>query len=288
MLTSLWAENITLMPYLGIVNYDADSAKAVKKDANFLGLYASVGDASYKFEAALNHQETNYKDNNFTKLAQNDFMFSYGTYSKHMMAKAGLHVIVNNEAEALRDLGSGYVGIATGALYYAFSHDTITLGLDAYYSMYMHAHDEVLSTPVTIIDVEQFTPMLSYLHIFSDTIRNEIIIKGNYVRASQYKDQNYLSYEIRDTYRYENFFTSLKYFGGEMKSGVHDGGLNVTNTKDLQKQAMGVRVGFYFSKYVITNLSYERNSYKEYNNLTRSLNPEGTSKTTTLSVNIIF
>jgi hypothetical protein len=52
--------------------------------------------------------------------------------------------------------------------------------------------------------------------------------------------------------------------GGEMISGVRDGGNTVINNKDILKTGYGVKLGYYFNANNLLTIGYEVNNYREY------------------------
>ena len=79
-----------------------------------------------------------------------------------------------------------------------------------------------------------------------------------------YVKNSYFSYEISDTLYYKSFYASVRWHGGEMKTGVQKSGFAVNTTLDLQKSGFGGEIGYYFSRNTILGVSYDQNSYIEY------------------------
>jgi hypothetical protein len=121
----------------------------------------------------------------------------------------------------------------------------------------------------------QFTPYIQYSLTLNPSLRNDMSFKVNAIASTQYKDPGYLSYEFSDTLVYEDYYAILKVCGGEMKSGVTEGGNKVINTKDLYKSSYNLRAGYYFMQDLAVDISYGINYYQEYNAATLTLSPEG-------------
>ena len=286
---ALMADVTTVTPYVGTTTYDKAATKSLKDSAQFGGIYTSVGNLDYLLELSYNYMNIKYKDAiGIDNLVQNDVTLKYGAYYKNHMLKIGLHYINNNEKETFRDLGSGAVGIIGIAGYNWFGSDKLTYGIDAYYSAYLHAHDDKSLTSTQFIDVVQFTPYLAFSKVISPTTRNDLSLKVNGIAASQYTKKTYLSYELSDTFVYKSFYTTLRYFGGEMKSGVIDGGMTVFNTKDLLTNSYSAKVGYYLTPSWAIDASYQMNNYKEYNAGTLQLLPEGSNSVALVSMSYSF
>jgi len=275
-LTYLSADVLTLIPYIGAIKYDNSLTKSFKDNASFLGLETSIGDNGYLLEVAYRYTTINYKESlNLQNLKQHDLSMVYNAKYSSYALKLGAHYINNNEATSFKDLGSGYIGIAGLKGYDYFDEDKFTYGVDAYYSVYPDAHDDTTSSYTQLIDIVQFTPYIEYSMVFNPSTRNDVTLKVNAIASTQYKDPGYLSFELQDTFVYENFFAIAKVFGGEMKSGVIDGGVQVINTKDLHTSSFSGKVGYYIAPTLALDVSYAMNYYQEYNAATLTLSPEG-------------
>lgn len=285
----LSADVLGLMPYIGTIKYDNSSSKSLKNDASFLGLEASVGDKEYLLEAAYRYTNISYKDSlNIQDLKQHDLtMIYHAKYSSYAL-KVGAHYINNNEATSFKDLGSGYIGIAGLEGYNFFDEDKFTYGVDAYYSVYPYAHDDTTSSYTQLIDIVQFTPYVEYSMVVNPSVRNDLSLKLNAIASTQYKDPGYLSFELSNTFVYENFFAVVKIFAGEMKSGVVDGGLQVINTKDLYTSSYSAKVGLYLAPTLALDASYTMNDYQEYNANTLTLAPEGHNSVAIVSLSYSY
>jgi len=281
MLGSLLADNVMVSPYVGGLEYDHGLSKSLKSRAKVSGIDTTLGDKTYLLQTSYKYINISYKDSqSLSNLHQHELSLIYNKYDELHMLKIGLHYLNNNEDSSYKDLGSGSVIILGVAGYNWFDKDKLTYGLDAYYSIYLNAHNDVSTTTTQMVDVVQFTPYLSYSRNISESTRNDIDFKINYIAATEYKDDAYFSFEISDTFVYESFYTTLRYFGGDMKSGVIDGGLKVFNTKDLYRNSYQLRVGYYILADVAIDLSAGVNDYKEYDAknlvlLSSGINTEG-------------
>ena len=285
----LMADVSTFTPYFGTINYDNSNDKSLKDDAKFGGFYASSGNLDHLWEFSYTYLKIKYKDAlNINDLKQNDATVIYGSYYENFMYKLGFHYIDNNEDESFRDLGSGYVGIVGIAGYNWFDKNKLTYGLDTYFSFYRHAHNETSLLNTQHINVSQFTPYITYTNVISLKSSNTFTLKANIISASDYLDSSYFSYEISDTFVYNKFYTTVKYSGGKMKSGVTDGGFTVFNTKDLMKDSYSAKIGYYFKPNLSVDISYTVNHYEEYNADTLQLLPEGRRSIALITVNYTF
>lgn len=194
----------------------------------------------------------------------------------------------NNEKGAIKDLGDGYIAIAGVEGYKWFGYNKLTYGVDAYYSYYTDAFTETSLVATTNVGVLQISPKITYSKAININTRNTISLIANFINANDYKDSSYSSFEISDTLGYKKFYATLKYNGGEMRSGVKDGGFTVYNTKDLLKSAYTAKLGYYFTPKLEADVSYTRNNYQEYDAANLVLLPEGTSSIAVISMSYSY
>jgi hypothetical protein len=286
--SALMADVTTVTPYVGHIGYDSSSAKSLKDSAKFGGLYTSVGNLNYLFELAYSYTNIKYKATNLENLKQHDITLKYGKYYKNFTWNVGLHYINNNEKNTFKDLGDGYVAIVGVDGYKWFGYNKLTYGVDMYYSRYTDAHTDSSLAGTTTVDLLQFSPKLIHTKSINTNTKNTIELKVNFIKANDYKDSSYTSYEVADTLGYKSFFATLKYNGGKMRSGVKDAGLTVYNTKDLLRNAYSAKIGYYFTPKLEADISYTKNNYEEYNAATLSLLPEGSSTIGVISMSYSF
>ncbi len=285
----LFADVSTVAPFVGTVNYDSASNKSLKDKATFGGIYTSVGNLDYLLEFQYSYLDISYKNvYNFSDLKQHDITLVYGKYYLDYMYKIGGHYISNNEPSNFKDLGGGFMAILGIAGYQWYGYDKFTYGMDGYFSFYNSAHDEKTLTQNTNIRISQFTPFLSYTTALGAQSSNTIMLKGNFIIANDYIDSNYASFEVSDTYTYENFYLTARYFGGKMKSGIIDNGFTVYNTKDLMKDSYSLKLGYRFMPNLTADISYAVNNYEEYDASTLQLLPEGRRSVALLSVSYSY
>ena len=285
----LLAEVTTVLPYAGNISYDKSNTKSLKDSAKFAGMYMSTGTLDYLIEFSYNYLDISYKDTlNIDNLKQHDFTLIYNKYFTNYMFKGGLHYINNNEDETFRDLGSGFIVIAGVGGYNWFNKNKLDYGIDAYYSSYGDAHNDISIARMTTVNVLQFTPYASYTIVSSDKMSNKLCAKANIISAGDYKESNYVSFEIEDTFTYDKFYASLSYLFGDMKSGVRNGGFTVFNTKDLYSSSLDMKVGYHFTPKLSLSANYAINNYEEYNAATLQLLPEGENTIAFLSLSYSF
>jgi hypothetical protein len=272
--SSVFAEVVTVLPYGGIIDYDSDSAKSVKDKATLAGVHASVGTLKYLLEADYSHIRTKYKDSSISNLNQDDISLAYAMYFDNFMFRIGDHYINTNDEE----LGDANIVIAGLGGYNWDGYDKYSYGVDGYYSTYSDGHDEDFVKKS--ISITQLSPYASFYKYFNKDMTNTVLLKVNYQMASDYKDDNYTSFEVSDTFGYKNFFTTLKYYGGDMRTGVKDGGFTVFNTLDLMKDGFDVKLGYYLTPNATLSISYGQNNYEEYDQTTFSTLDEGTNSVT--------
>ena len=255
---SLFGDIITILPYGGIIDYDKNSAKSAKDRAELLGFYTSVGNLGYLVEFSYSHIDTTYKDATIEDLNQDDITLTYAKYYKNFMLKIGGHFVSTNDEQ----LGDGNIIMISIGGYNWVGYDKYSYGLEGYYSIYKDGHDE--DYIAKSIDIVQFTPYFSFYKAFTIDVKNSLSLKLNYQMVEDYITKDYLSYEISDTIYYKNLFTTLKVYGGEMRTGVKDSGMTVYNTLDLLKNGYSIKLGYYINKDFIISASYSLNSYEEY------------------------
>jgi hypothetical protein len=256
--TVLMADVATILPYGGTIDYGNDSGKSAKNRATLLGVHASVGDASYLVEFDYAHIGTTYKDSAITDLSQNDITLVYGKYYKNFMFRVGAHYINTNDPQ----LENGIVAITSLGGYQFYGYDKLSYGVEGYYSYYNKGQDELGNRKK--IGIYQFTPYISFYKSINANWGNTFALKGNYQKSGDYVDDTSSSYEVSDTIFYKSLFTTLKYFGGEMRTGVKDAGMTVFNTLDLYKSGYDFKVGYIISPKLVISASYGKNRYVEY------------------------
>jgi hypothetical protein len=235
--------------------------------------------------------DTSYKAANpiqTDNLVQSDIVATYKGKFDYSSFGIGLHYLYSNESEQYRDLGKGLIGMISMETYLWPYEDQLTFGIEAYYSAYSKGYDEVIKGELTLIDIAQFTPYFVYDSHITNAKHNRLTIKANYVRAGQYIDKNYISYEVLDTYTYYDFKIDLSYFGGEMKSGVTDSLLKVRNNKDLVTNGYSVKLGYNITSQFRANLLYRADVFNEFNRLTKTYNDESRTSEIKLIVDYSF
>ena len=261
----LVAEVITLSPYIGEIDYDSSSSKSEKDSGELRGIYASVGDLSYLIEGGLSYMETSYKNASMKKrnqsvktLDQYDLSLMYSKYYENFMIKGGLHYISTNDDQ----LNDGIILLAAIGNSKDIGIGKYSRGVELYHSYYSDGHDE--NYVAKSISILQVTPYFSFFTTINADNKNSIDLRLNHIITSSYVTKNYTSYEISDTYYYKSFFTTIKAYFGDMRTGVKNGGMTVFNTLDLQKSGYGIKLGYYIKKNADLSISYTQNNYREF------------------------
>jgi hypothetical protein len=256
---SLFAKDVTtVMPYYGILDYDDNSNKTAKKDGDVAGAYFSIGNLGYLAEFDYSKTTIKYKDSNIKDLEQDEFVLTYSKYYPKYMFKIGLHNIDTTDT----DLGNGNTLIFAIGGYKWKGYDKYSYGLETFYSMYPDGYDEKYTQKD--INIIQLTPYFGFSKAININTRNNIDFKINYIQADDYKTKDYTSYEVSNTLFYKKFFTTIKAYGGEMKTGVKSGGSVVYNSKDLLKSGYGINMGYYIKPNFKATVGYSINNYTEY------------------------
>ncbi len=254
----LFAEVTTVVPYIGLIDYSAELEKSEKDSSTFGGVYASYGNLNYLLEFGYSHINSTYKNKTYESLNQDDISLIYSSYSENFMYKIGAHHIQTNDVI----LGSGNVFISTLGGYTFSGYDKYSYGLEGYFSLYNDIPSETGKD--SSMSVLQFTPYFSIYQGLSQTVSNSLTLKLNYVIAMKYLSDDFLSFEISDTFYYRGFFVTLKAYSGEMRNGVKDGGMSVYNSLDVLKDGYGADIGYYLTKDFTLSVSYNQNNYLEY------------------------
>ena len=284
---SLMADVVNVIPNIGYIDYDSSKTKSNKDSAKFGGVYVSMGNLDYLVEMSYSYVDIDYKSYlNTDNLKQNDVTLTYAKYFPTYMLRGGLHYVDNDESGLYKDLGDGYSAIVGISGYKWYSKNKFTYGVDGYYSSYSSAKDEngVNST----ISLYQYSPYLSYYQDINTDIKNTIFLKLNYINATDYKDDSYTSVEIMDTLYYKKFYTTVSYRGGEMRTGIEDGGFTLYNTKDLMKTKVTGKIGYYFTPKLKADISYTQNSYEEWDTVTKAYFSEGQNSIIAASLGYTF
>jgi hypothetical protein len=255
--SSVMSDVVTLLPYMVNINYDNDINKSAKKDGVINGIYTSVGDLNYLIEFNYSLTDIKYKDITIRDLKQDDFTVTYAKYYRYYMLKGGIHHINTTDI----DLGDANILIGAVGGYHWKGYDKYSYGLEGYYSNYKNGYDE--NDILKSINVIQVTPYYIFSKAININTRNIIKFKVNHVIAPDYTIKNYTSYEIEDTLYYQKFFTTIKAYGGEMKTGVKDNGNTIYNTKDLLKDGYSIKLGYNIHSNLSVSASYAINNFEE-------------------------
>jgi len=280
--SNIVADIVSVVPYVGYVSYDKDRNKSLKNSSTLGGIYTNIGNLSYIAEFNYAYINTEYKTEvTDINLNQHDFTFNYASYKTNYMYKVGIHYTYTNDII----LNDGVVAIISLGGYQYSGYDKYRYGVDGFYSFYLKGRSEndaydVRSTPISVI---QLSPYFSFFKSISINASNLISFCVNYQYAFNYIQQDYLSYELSDTFYYKSFFVNLSGYNGEMRSGVKQGGLAVYNSLDLMKYGVKVKLGYYLTPALVANLSYSANSYQEY-----SLSEDTFNSITVASLNYRF
>jgi len=251
-------EIVNILPYGGTIEYGNDSTTSAKETAVLYGAHASIGTLSYLLEIDYAHINTQYKDSTLEDLSQDDITLAYASYSANIMFKVGGHYIDTNDEQ----LGNALIGIISIEGYNYFDYDKVSYGVNGFYSHYEKGHDE--NYEAKTVAITQLSPYLSYYKAININWGNTLLLKAHFQSADNYIQKEYSSYEISDTLFYKSLFLTLKYYDGEMRTGVKDSGFTVFNTLDLMKSGYSAKLGYYLTKDAILSASYGQNSYVEY------------------------
>ncbi len=265
--SALMAEVTTITPYGGTIDYGNDATKSFKDKATLVGAHMSIGTLEYLLEVDYSRITTKYLDSTTPDLKQDDITLAYSKYNAKTMFKVGVHYINTND----KQLEDGIIGIVALGGYKYFGYDKLSYGVEGYYSYYKNGHDENY-VEVKKINIFQETPYISYYKSIDINWGNTFVLKGNFQQAQDYVKTSYSSFEISDTIFYKSFFTTLKYYNGEMRTGVKDSGMTAYNTLDLMKSGYDIKLGYYISKSTVVSVSYAQNTYTEYGLVTDNTN----------------
>ena len=246
-IVSCFADVTTVLPYVATINYDSSVNKSAKDKGMVSGVYASKGNMYYLVELDYAHTDISYKDSNESNLIQDDFTITYSKYYLKHMVKGGIHHISTSDT----DLGDGDVLMAAVSGYHWKGYDKYSYGVEGYYSYYKD------------VSITQITPNFSYSKAININTRNNIGFKVNYIMADDYSTKDYTSFEVEDTLYYKKIFTTIKAYGGKMKTGVKDSGFTVYNSRDLLKTGYSLKVGYYAKKNLTLSASYSINTFEE-------------------------
>jgi hypothetical protein len=257
----LFGDVTTLLPYVANLKYDASAAKSTKDTGKIGGMYFSHGNLEYLFELDYAKTDITYKNRALSHLLQDDITLAYSVYRKNYFMKLGLHHINTTD----RDLGNGNTLILTFGENKWKGYDKYTYLLETYYSTYKNGYNDLnISKSIGLLQV---SPGFTYSKAININTRNIVHMKVNWVHTNDYTKKNYYSYEIQNTLYYKRFFVNAKLYGGQMISGVKDGGNTVFNTKDILKSGYGIKLGYYITPSMVLSAGYDRNNYREYQSI---------------------
>jgi hypothetical protein len=281
-ISTVSAEVITLLPYSAFIDYTSDNQASLKDKSILYGAHISVGTLSYLLALDYSHLTTDYKDKTADKLNQDDFTLSYATYSKTKMLKFTGHYIDTSDVE----LGNAFIATISVEKYRYFNYDKLRYGCDTSLSLYQNGHNELYEEKP--IFIPQVTPYISYYKAININWGNTLQVKGNYQFSYNYVQKSYTSYEISDTMLYKSLFVTLKYYDGEMRTGVKDSGFTVFNSLDLMRNGFEEKIGYYLTKNTIYTLSYAWNRYREFDSSFETITHENKSSLILLSLSYSF
>jgi len=252
------SEVITATPYAGQIAYDKDTTKSLLNKAEFKGIHLSVGTLNYLLEMEYAKMNISYKNKAYQDFSEDDISLAYSLYFKYFMFKIGGHYLKNNDPV----LSNGYTAFATIGGYVSNDKESYSYGIENYYSHYKNAHNEAyVPQAITIV---QLTPYFKFQKQVTEHWNNMLEFKMNYQITNDYLQKKYLSYEFKNTLRYDAIALTLKTSQGEMKTGVKDGGFTIINTLDVVKSSYGAKVGYSFLPNATVALNYNVNNYQEY------------------------
>ena len=289
--TNLVADDVSIMPEIAKISYDNDSIKSVKNSANYIGIRADIDNDFYLIELYANYMDTEYKDYNGTKadnLVQSNIMGKYTIKLPYNTLTIGLDYLNSNESDVARDLGKGLIGMIGMEGYLGDDFDFFSFGIEIYYSAYSKAYDEVAKSDLVLVDIAQFTPYIVYDSKISYYKKNVLTLKATYVRASQYLDKNYISFEVSDTYTLYDWYVNLMFFGGDMKSGVMDSLRNIRGNRDLLNSIYSAKVGYHINRDLSVSAGYRTEMYNEYDRFKREYLDESRSTEMKLALEYKF
>ena len=254
--TSLFGEVATILPYYANIDYATNNS--IKDKGTLGGVYMSYGNLNYLVDLDVASTTIDYKDPTlFSTLKQTDVTASYAQYFPTFMYKIGIHNINTTDT----DLGDGNTLITALGGYKYYGYDKLTYGLEGYWTRYGSGHDD--NGVAQTINIYQATPYIGYSKAIDINSRNNLDVKLNYIYASKFNTKDYTSLNVVDTYYYKNFYSAINGYTGRMKAAVQDGGHTVYNLKDLVKNGYGVKFGYYLSKDLNLDVSYNRNNFVE-------------------------
>lgn len=280
--SALLADVSTVLPYAGSINYGSNNNKSVKDKANLYGFHYSIGNLSYLLDFDYSHIKTKYKNSATPDLKQDDVVLTYSKFYPTFMYKLGLHTINTTD----KQLDNGWTIITGIGGYKFYGYNKLTYGIDGYYSSYKDGHDE--NYVAKKVKISQVTPYISYYKALSLNLGNTVTAKLNYQHSSNFVKKSYTSYEFSDTIFYKKTFTTFKFYGGKMRTGIKDGGFVVYNTLDLMKNGYGVKFGYHLSKKTTLSISYDSNTYREFDQSGTTITDDNTNSVIVASIGHTF
>ena len=261
-LSSLFGDVISVLPYGGKIDYGSDYQSSYKDYATLYGVHASIGNLGYLLEVDYSQYTATYKDPTQEQLKQDDIAVAYGKYFPSWMFRFGMHYISTTDEQ----LGDGIVGILGVGGYSFYGYDKFSYGMNGYLSYYKDGHSNTQNTtvdPTKTIIITQLSPYVSYYKSINKDWGNLIHLQLDAEYASEYDKKSYYSFAISDTIYYKKAFINVKYYNGEMRTGVKDNGFTVYNTLDLVKNGYSAKVGISLDALTLA-FGYVSNTYREY------------------------
>ncbi len=253
-LITLKAEVSVILPYSSIV---LDDDKSFKNNGTVSGFYTSTGTLVYLSEFEYTHTDIKYKFIT-ENLTQDEFTMRYNRFFIDHSYKIGIHT--NSTTDV--DLQNGTTLIIGLNKWSWIGTSKFTYGGDIYNSSYANGKD--LNDNNSSVNVLQFTGYASYYKPFK-WFSNTISLKLNIESISAY-EKNYLSFELKNIIYYKKLSIEMDAFIGKMQTGIRDTGSTVFNSKDILKQNLKIKVGYFITDKIKTTFSYASIVYDEYKN----------------------
>ncbi len=247
--------NFTLVPYHTYIKYH----DLYKKEANCLGVYASLDNAPHKLEFATSYSNVIFKYN-IPKYEQTEIVSVYSyLLNNNVLIKGGLHFVASDD----KNSNEGLAAVITGA---ELKQKKSSIGLELFYSNYSHYLPKELNLlqlhPYFVYHLRNISSKLGSLNIKGDY---------NYIKpknANLYPElkNEYSSFGYQLSSSNGKWSTSLSQWFGERAFSLEDGGFTLYNLNRVYNGEYSAKIDYAVKKNAHINLKYSRRKYKDINN----------------------
>jgi len=254
------ATQINLSTFAGKMEYDNSIEKSNRDNGVFYGVDAIFEEPNFALEGRIEKTDISYKsslDINDTEEYDTTILAHFGMDS-NIRYTAGMHYISTDDEQ----LYNGGTAIFKASKIIGTETQYAAIGSELFVTHFEKGHDELGTAKA--VTIGQITPFFKIYQEFYSGLTTRIKASLSLQKTDSYQKQDYSLYEISFGGNYKNIDMSFYIFGGEARTNLRDGGRILYNTLDLQKNGIGIKVGYEITKHVAVFASYQERTFEEY------------------------